>query len=239
VEPKTTFVLVHGAWRGAWSWKRVAAPLRARGHEVHAPTLTGLAERSHLGCAGVNLSTHVADVVDLLRWEELTDVVLCGHSYAGMVLTGVVARAPERVRGLVLVDAFLPEDGDNLLALLNDEQRRTLAEAAARHGGLCVPPIPAAVFGDDPRDCAWIDAQSTAQPYACMLERIAGRAAVERVARRTYVYAEGPAPTPYTAIHERLKALPGWTLHTLRCGHDVMLERPEALVEILLAAARD
>ena len=104
---QTTYVLVHGAWHGSWSWKRVRKKLQDAGHRVFTPTLTGLGERSHLNSPAVSLSTHIADVVNLLRWEELSDVVLCGHSYGGSVITGVADRIPERIRSQVYLDAFV------------------------------------------------------------------------------------------------------------------------------------
>ncbi len=235
-ETKSTYVLVHGAWHGAWCYRRVAAALRARGHEVHAPTLTGLAERSHQ-IVGVNLSTHITDIVQLLRWEDLTDVVLVGHSYAGMVITGVVAQAPERVRSVVYVDAYLPAEGQNMLDMVPEPIRSSFTDAAASHGGLVMPAPPAELLAVNPADRAWVDARCTPHPYASFLERVAGRDAVERVGKRTYIYASGWGTTPFTAIHEQLKGAPGWTVHSTECGHDVMIDVPERLVELLIAAA--
>ncbi|WP_437829305.1 alpha/beta fold hydrolase [Sorangium sp. So ce1153] len=234
---KTTYVLVHGGWHGGWCYKRVAAPLRARGHEVYTPTLTGLGERSHLLAAGVNLSTHVADIVNLLRWEELTDVVLCGHSYAGMVITGVTGLVPERIRSVVYVDAYLPEEGQNMLDMVPEPFQKSFQASASKNGGLIMPPIPSEILGVNPRDRAWVDAQCTSQPYATFLECVAGRGAVERLGKRMYVYAAGWGETPFTAIYERLKSNPSWTLREAPCGHDVMVDMPELLVELLLEAA--
>src|SRR3984957_20745503 len=109
-----TFVLVHGAWHGSWCWKRVRQALQAAGHNVFTPTLTGVADRSHLLSPDVNLDTHIDDVVNLIRWEELSDVVLCGHSYGGMVITGVADALSDRIRSLVYLDAFVPKDGEAL-----------------------------------------------------------------------------------------------------------------------------
>ncbi len=110
-----TFVLVHGAWHGSWCWQRVRAALQQLGHEVFTPTLTGVGERSHLLAESVDLQTHVLDVVNLIQWEELKDVILCGHSYGGMVVTSVADRIPQRIRSLVLLDAFVPQHGQSLL----------------------------------------------------------------------------------------------------------------------------
>ncbi len=234
----TTFILVHGAWRGGWSWRRVAAPLRALGHAVYTPTLTGLGERSHLLSGETTLSTHIDDIVNLLRWEELTDVVLCGHSYAGQVLTGVTGRVPERIRGLVFVDAYLPEEGANMMSMVPEPYRQGFVAAAAPHRGLFIPPVPAELVGVDPQNRAWIDAQCTPHPLASFLEAVSGRTAVEQVARRTYIYASGWGTTPFTAIYESLKARPGWALHEAPCGHDVMIDLPELMVKHLLESAR-
>lgn len=234
---RSTFVLVHGAWHGAWCYKRVAGPLRARGHEVYTPTLTGLGARSHLLGGGVNLSTHVADIVNLLRWEELTDVVLCGHSYAGMVITGVVGQVPERIRSAVYVDAYLPAEGQNLLDQVPAPLQALFQTSAAKSGGLHMPPVPAELLGVNPGDRAWVDAMCTAHPYASFLEAVSGRDAVERLARRTYVYADGWGDTPFTPIYERLEADPGWIVRTAPCGHDVMIDRPDLLIDVLLGSA--
>ena len=120
----STFVLVHGAWHGSWCWKRVRKALQDQGHQVFTPTLTGIAERSHLLSPTVNLDTHIDDVVNLIRWEELSDVVLCGHSYGGAVISGVADRIPDRIRSLVYLDAFLLEDGESLHDLLSEGQRQ-------------------------------------------------------------------------------------------------------------------
>src|SRR5512136_3051948 len=107
----STFVLVHGAWHGGWCYKRVAERLRAKGHVVYTPTNTGLGERSHLYHRDINLDTHITDILNVIKWEELDDFVLVGHSYGGMIITGVADRIPEKVRRLVYLDAFVPEDG--------------------------------------------------------------------------------------------------------------------------------
>ena len=112
---KSTFVLVHGAWHGGWCWQRVTPLLRAAGHEVYAPTLTGLGERDHLASRGTSLATHIVDIADTLQMEDLKDVVLVGHSYGGMVITGVADRSRARIRSLVYLDAFVPENGKSLL----------------------------------------------------------------------------------------------------------------------------
>jgi pimeloyl-ACP methyl ester carboxylesterase len=125
-----TFVLVHGGWHGSWCWKRVRKALQARGHDVFTPTLTGVGERSHLLSPDVNLDTHITDVVNLIRWEELSGIVLCGHSYGGCVITGVADRLSDRVAALVYLDAFVPEDGQSLHDILPTFYKSSELEAA-------------------------------------------------------------------------------------------------------------
>ena len=158
-----TFVLVHGAWHGSWCWKRVRKLLQTEGHDVFTPTLTGVGERSHLISPQVNLDTHVADVVNLIRWEELTDVVLCGHSYGGCVITGVADRVPERLRALVYLDAFILENGQSLHDLLPRDVAEGQVRGARETGdGWRVPPISAEFFQVNLADRAWMDRQCTA-----------------------------------------------------------------------------
>src|SRR5262245_63192127 len=118
-----TFVLVHGAWYGSWCWKRARKALETAGHDVFTPTQTGVGERSHLLTREVNLETHIQDVLNLIKWEELTDIVLCGHSYGGCVVSGVADRIPERIRSLIYLDAFVPENGDNQMQHRSEERR--------------------------------------------------------------------------------------------------------------------
>ena len=124
----TTFVLVHPAWFGGWCWRKVSPVLRARGHEVFAPTLTGLGERAHLASQKVGLEMHVEDVANVLEYEDLRQVILVGNSSGGMVITGVADRMPERIAHLVYLDAFVPEDGQSMLDIIPAE-RRPLMEA--------------------------------------------------------------------------------------------------------------
>lgn len=137
-----TFVLVHGSFGGGWVWAAVAARLRAAGHAVFAPTLTGLGERIHLAHPGVDLATHVADVANVLAYEDLAGVVLVGWSYGGMAATGAADRAPARVARLVYVDAAAPEDGQCVFDIAGPEAREMLEAAAEREGdGWRIPPV--------------------------------------------------------------------------------------------------
>jgi pimeloyl-ACP methyl ester carboxylesterase len=233
----SSFVLVHGAWHGSWCWKRVRKTLQAQGHEVFTPTLTGLADRSHLLSRAVNLETHILDIVNLIRWEELTDIVLCGHSYGGCVISGVADRMPERIRSLVYLDAFVPEDGDNQLQHLPEMLATHVLEGAKNVGeGWKVPPIPAAVFNVNAADREWVDRQCTLHPLATMEQRLRLTGGLQKIKNITFILATGwNGPSPFPPFYEKAKAK-GWKTRSLSCGHDVMLDLPEELTTILAEA---
>lgn len=234
----TCFVLVHGAWYGSWCWTRVRSALQANGHDVFTPTLTGVGERSHLLTRDVTLETHILDVVNLIRWEDLSEVVLCGHSYGGCVISGVADRVPERIRSLVYLDAFVLENGENQLQHLPDKLLNQLLEGTRNVGeGWKVPPIPAEVFKVNANDRDWVNRQGTAQPIATMQERISLGDGIESVRNVTYIFATGwMEDSPFPQSYERAKAR-AWKTVTVGCGHDVMLDRPEQLTSLLLDAA--
>lgn len=232
-----TFVLVHGAWHGSWCWKRVRRGLRELGHDVLTPTLTGLGERSHLLSKDVSLDTHIQDVVNLLRWEELSEVVLVGHSYGGCVIRGVADRVPERMRSLVYLDAFVLDDGESLMDRAPREQVAGMRALAAEKGsGWQLPPIPGAVFHVNLADRAWMDGQCTWQPLATFEQKIQLTGAGDGVTDVTYIYAAGWEGSPFPASYERAKEK-GWRTLEMACGHDVMLDAPGELVGILSGVA--
>ena len=222
-QDQTTYVLVHGAWHGSWCWNRVRNSLQNAGHQVFTPTLTGLGERSHLNSAAVNLSTHIADVVNLLRWEDLSDVILCGHSYGGSVITGAADRIPERIRALVYLDAFVPEDGECLLDLAPEHAQHMRLQAETAGDGWSVPPIPAERFNVNTGDAAWVDAQCTSQSIASFEEHIRLNRVASHTHDATYILATGWDDSPFAVAHERAKAK-GWKTRTVTCGHEVMLD---------------
>jgi pimeloyl-ACP methyl ester carboxylesterase len=160
-----TYVLVHGAWHGGWCWAKVARLLRDAGHEVYTPTLTGLGERAHLARPEVDLETHIQDVVAMLEAEELRQVTLVGHSYGGMVITGVAARTSGRIGHLVYLDAFVPEAGKSLLDYVG-EGAGAMREAAVAHGeGWKLPSFPPERFGvTSQRDTEWLTKHLVPQP---------------------------------------------------------------------------
>jgi pimeloyl-ACP methyl ester carboxylesterase len=232
-----TFVLVHGSWHGGWCYARVARLLRAAGHEVFTPTLTGMGERAHLAGLEINLDTHVRDIVNVLAYEDLTDVILCGHSYGGMVITGVAGEVGERIACLFYLDAFVPSKDQSFFDVVGPDIAQMFLSLAAKHDG-AVPPIPASAFNVNEKDAAWVDAICVPQSLASFAQAV--RAGIETVpvVRRTYVFATANGMETFRPFHERLKDDPAWTVHTVACGHDVMLDAPEALAEMLLAEVR-
>ena len=235
----TDVVLVHGAWHGGWCWTRVAPLLRRAGHEVFTPTLTGLGERAHLASADVNLDTHIADVLGVLESEELDDVVLCGHSYGGMVITGVAERAAERIDTLVYLDAFVPEAGQSVFELMGSERAGSIREQASRTGdGWRIDPMPAEVFQvRDANDAAWVDRRCVPQPIATFGQPIASAGAIAAVRHRIYIRADNDRVTAYAHCAEHARSAADWDYHEIPAGHDVMVDAPESLADILLDAA--
>jgi pimeloyl-ACP methyl ester carboxylesterase len=232
-----TFVLAHGAWHGSWCWARVRRALIAQGHQVFTPTLTGVGERSHLLARDVDLQVHVDDIVNLIRWEELDEVILCGHSYGGCVISGAADAVPDRIAALVYLDAFLLEEGECLHDLLPAEHRELQLSLADQYGdGWRVPPIPAEVFNVNARDRDWADRQCTPQPLATFQQKLRLSGGAPGIARTHFIFASGWEGTPFTGSYQRAKAR-GWTTSEIACGHDVMLDEPEALVAELLGVA--
>ena len=232
-----TFVLVHGAWHGSWCWARARRALLDRGHDVFTPTLTGIGERSHLLSRDIDLQVHIDDIANLIRWEELDGVILCGHSYGGAVISGVADLLPDRIAALVYLDAFLLEEGESLHDLLPAEHRELQLSLAEQFGdGWRVPPIPAEIFNVNARDRDWVDRQCTPQPLATFQQKLRLSRGPSAIARNHYIFASGWEGTPFAASYGRAKAR-GWTTAEISCGHDVMLDEPEALVSKLLGLA--
>jgi len=232
-----TFVLVHGAWHGGWCWQRVADRLRHGGHKVFTPTLTGLGERSHLLQTGIDLSTHVTDVVNVMKWEGLTDVVLCGHSYGGMVISGVAEQMVAAIRSIVFLDAFVPQNGDSAQNLTGPAVREIIS-AAQQRGDLAVPPRPAEAFGVNAADRAWVDCLCVPQPIGAFTEKIVLSGARDRIPRKSYIRAGSYANPGFDGALAAARSDPSWRTYEVSCGHDVMIDAPDRLTEILLKAAQ-
>jgi pimeloyl-ACP methyl ester carboxylesterase len=231
-----TFVLVHGAWHGGWCWRRVADLLQQGGHKVFTSTLTGLGERSHLLRAGIDVSTHITDVVNVLKWERLTGVVLCGHSYGGLVVSGVAEQMAQAIGSIVFLDAFLPENGDSMAALTSDAVREQLKGATER-GELGVPARSAAAFLVNEKDQAWVDSLCVPQPIGTMTEKLKLTGARERIGKKAYIRAAAYPNPGFDKACARVKADRAWRSFEVPGGHDVMVDMPQRLAEILLEVA--
>ncbi len=220
---RTTFVLVHGAWHGGWCWRRVADRLAARGHYVVAPTLSGVGERSHLASDAINLTTQINDVTGEIKWKDLDGIVLVGHSYGGMVVTGVAEQLRERIAAIVYLDAFLPEDGQSAGDVIG-------VPSWPEH---LAAPISATAFGVNAADRAWVDSKMTPHPVGCFTEKLKVSGAHQSIANKLYIRAAGFANPAFDSALARCSADPSWRTMTMQCGHDVMLDQPVQLASIL------
>jgi pimeloyl-ACP methyl ester carboxylesterase len=231
-----TFVLVHGAWHGGWCWQRVAPLLRAAGHEVLTPTLTGLGERAHLLSPQVGLDTHVEDVVATLANERRDDVVLVGHSYAGQVIAGAASARPEGIALLVHLDAFVPEDGDRAIDLLPPTIAAHYRDSVAERGfGWLIPPRSLEVLGvKDPADVAWLESRLVPHPWRTYTEP------VHVTPAGSSVPAAFVECTDWLRVFEpfaRVAGSRGWPVHELASGHEAMVTHPRELAALLLELA--
>jgi pimeloyl-ACP methyl ester carboxylesterase len=230
-----TFVLVHGAWHGGWCWRRVADVLERQGHKVYTPTLTGLGERSHLMSRDINLDTHITDIVNVLLWEDLKNVVLAGHSYAGWVISGVAERALPRIGSIVFVDAFMPADGDRGVDNTPEVPRKGILDAIEK-GEPSRPVLPAEFFGVNEKDRAWVDSKTTPQPVGVALQPIRLTGARDKVAKKTYIRAAAYPQEFFDKYLAACKADKSWRTVELPCGHDIMVDMPDQLAAALAEA---
>jgi pimeloyl-ACP methyl ester carboxylesterase len=231
---ESPFVLVHGAWHGGWCWRRVVPLLRRAGHQVFTPSLTGLGERAHLSRPDVNLDTHIQDILMLIDMEDLGDVILVGHSYAGMVVTGVADRIPSKIGRLVYLDAFLPENGKAEIDYVLPERAALMREEGEETG--VVNPAPLARFGvTKPDDVAWASRHLVAHPYQTMTQpiKLTNEAAFSRLLK-TYIYCSSPATGTFDQFASRIRIDPAWQFFEMKTGHDAMIIDPEGVAQILL-----
>jgi len=232
----TDFLLVHGAYHGGWCWRFVRDRLRAAGHRVLTPSLTGLGDRVHLMRPAVGLDTHIQDIVSLAEAEELQDAVLVGHSYGGRVVTGAADRTHPRWRALVYVDAHIPKDGQN--AFDNQPpQRNEAVRRAVLPDGFRVAAQSAESFGVKPEHRAWVDRRMVPQPLRGFTTPLRITGAWTKVPKKTYILAKRYAPSAFHGYAAERRSDPAWRVIEMDCGHDIMVDEPEALTRILLEAA--
>jgi pimeloyl-ACP methyl ester carboxylesterase len=236
---RKTFVLVHGAFCGSWTWRRVADQLEGKGHKVFVPTLTGLGERSHLLRKDIDLDTHIADVVNLIKWESLDDVCLVLHSYGGFVGSGALEAIGNLVSSTVWLDAFIPIDGQKPLDVTSEGFRKML-QAAQEKGeagfGASGSKVPAIFVAES--DEPFVRLKSTPQPIGTYLQAIKLSGAREKVAKKTFIRTPRfPHPALDKALAE-CKADKSWaTFELADTGHMAMLDAPERVTDLLVQAA--
>jgi pimeloyl-ACP methyl ester carboxylesterase len=228
-----TFVLVPGAWHGGWCYRDVAQTLRARGHTVFPVTLTGVGERFHLGSADTNLSTHIQDVAAVIAAEELENVIVVGHSYAGMVVSGIAERHPQYLRALVYVDALVPENEEMMFDLTSAEFRAmAMADARQSCGGYLVAPPSVEFLGVDAAHAAWVTRRLTAHPIGTATERLT-LGATDRSIPRHYIACDSPSLSTTLLSKERVRRDPSWTIHSLNASHEAIINCPGTVCDIL------
>ncbi|MDF3311448.1 alpha/beta fold hydrolase [Rhodococcus sp. T2V] len=239
-------VLIHGGFHGSWCWDKVRPLLEDEGWTVYAPSLTGLGDRAYLASPDVTLRTHVQDVVNLIAEQDLTDVALCGHSAAGMVITGVADAIPERIATLVYLDAVLPSDGESMFDIAGHDSPMIAAftrQAAERGDGWLVPPdyFSAADFGvTNPTDVTWVEQNLTGHPIRAFSDPLSLTGAGSRIANKIYVRCtDWKNRTHLDRALAAVESDPAWTVYRWPSVHDVMITEPDRVRELFawLAAA--
>jgi len=236
-----TFVLVHGSMHGGWCWQRVIPRLRAAGHHAYAPTLTGLGERAHLAYPGIDLDTHIRDILNVLTYEDLNHVVLVGHSYGSMVVTGVADRLRERIAHLVYLDGTMPGDGQAALDFFPPEWRaaRQALVDAEGDGWRLPPPTDLTGWGitaDD--DVAWVRPRLAPQPFKTFTQPLRLTNTEPFPGRKAFIVCvAAPQAGWRDEMIARVRTERGWDYHELAAGHDAMITAPAQLADLLLEIA--
>ncbi|HEX9323437.1 MAG TPA: alpha/beta hydrolase family protein [Xanthobacteraceae bacterium] len=229
-----TFVLVHGAWHGGWCWSKVASILRGRGHTVLAPTQTGLGERSHLLSKSIDLDVFITDIANVLKWEDLNDVVLVGHSFGGNAISGVADRMRDRIRRLVYLDAVMLENGQSVFGQLPKDVVEARTKAAQESsGGLSIPAPPPAAFGiTDAAQTQFVANRFTPHPFNTFVSPLKLEHKVGNGVPASYIVCTDPIYKPLEASRNWVKAA-GWNMVEIKAGHDAMVIAPDRLVDLL------
>jgi pimeloyl-ACP methyl ester carboxylesterase len=227
--PKT-FLVCHGAWSAGWAWKKMHPLMIKAGHRLVTPTYTGLGERAHLAHPAIDLDTHIADMLNVIKYEDLRDFVLIGHSYGGMVATGVADRARDKVKQLIYIDAFVPQDGQSLLDL-NEPARARMQEAAKSGDGWRVPPNPTPA-DTSPDDVAWLNERRVNMPVQCFEQKL--KLSAPLTLPRSYIYATRITPADtFGPFAKMTRSDPAWRYYEIDASHSPNVTAPEALMTML------
>jgi pimeloyl-ACP methyl ester carboxylesterase len=228
--PKT-FLVCHGAWSAGWAWKKMHPLMNKAGHRLVTPTYTGLGERAHLANPSIDLETHIEDMLNVIKYEDLRDIVLIGHSYGGMVATGVADRARDRVKQIIYIDAFVPRDGQSLLDL-NEVARRHMKELAGTGDGYRVPPNPTPP-DTPPEDVAWLSERRVHMPVKCFETKLKLHGGALTLPR-SYIYATRITPADtFGPFAKETKNDPAWRYFEIDASHAPNVTAPEALMGLL------
>jgi pimeloyl-ACP methyl ester carboxylesterase len=228
--PKT-FLLCHGAWGGGFAWRKMHALMLAAGHRLLTPTYTGLGERAHLAHQGLDLEAHIQDILKVIEYEDLRDIVLLGHSYGGMVATGVADRARDRVAQVIYIDAFVPGDGQSLFDL-NEPGRANSQKAAKEGDGWRIPPMPTPP-DTSPADAEWLSPRRTPMPIKCFEQQLKLQNGPLTLPR-SYIYATRIAPADtFGRFSKMTKNDPAWRYFEIDASHSPNVTAPEALMGLL------
>lgn len=218
---KTTYIFIPGGWHGGWAFDPITERLAKSGKKCISLTLPGLETEPVMQTKMINLDTHIQYVIDFVLKEDIANIILCGHSYAGMVIAGVADKIPDRIYSLVFIDAYVPENGESCWTLTSDAYRNLFVTGAGKDGfTVAVPP------GSDNR--------RRPHPLATFMQNIELTNNYQRVRNRTFIYLSGWDQTPFKKQYENLRNSAGWHIETVHCGHNIMNEDPEKLVEILI-----
>jgi pimeloyl-ACP methyl ester carboxylesterase len=226
-----TFLVCHGAWSAGWAWKKMHPLMQAAGHRLVTPTFTGLGERAHLANPSIDLETHIEDILNVIKYEDLREVVLIGHSYGGMVASGVADRARERIAQLIYLDAFVPRDGQSLFDFIEPDRSRMRALARAGDG-YRVPPNPTPP-DTSPADVEWLTERRVDMPIKCFETRLKLHHG-ELTLPRSYIYATRIAPADaFGQFAARARQEPGWRYHEIDASHSPHVTAPDTLMALL------
>lgn len=235
--PRKTFVLVHGSYHGGWCWRRVADILEAHGHKVYAQSLSGLGDRSHLLSKDITLEIHIADIANLVTWENLTNICLVAHSYAGFPAAGALEHIHNRVGSIVWLDAFIPENGQKQIDYASTFGRESMLKALAK-GEFSIKPPPARAFSTSEKDYAWLDSKMTPHPIGTAMQAIRLTGKLETIARKTFIRVPHYVQPSFDKALAHCQADKNWqTIINQTSGHDVMVDQPEWLADILIKSA--
>jgi pimeloyl-ACP methyl ester carboxylesterase len=225
-------VLAHGAWSASWAWKKMRPLLQAAGHDFFALTYTGLGERAHLANRDIDLTTHIQDVLGVLDVEDLKNVTLLGHSYGGMVATGVADKAADRIARVVYIDAFVPKDGQSLFDLLGPKGEANMRAGAAKDGDGWKLPLNPMPPDTSPEDAAWAVPKRRPQPIKTFEEKI--KLTSNKTPPRHYIYAKKNGPGDvFRQFGERAKSEAGWSHYEIDASHNPHITCPDVLMKLL------